>query len=160
MPIAPPPIALGDPLDQAVIRTLIPHAGAMCLLDAVSAWDEDTITCLTTRHRDPTHPLRRDDHLAALHAFEYGAQAAAVHGSLCAHRSGQTVPPGYLAAIREARWFVAALDTIAAPLEIFARCQLRDAGRCSYAIRVSAADRLLAEGRIVILPRPDGGAGR
>ncbi len=153
---ASPRIGLGEPLDQTRIRRLIPHADAMCLLETVIDWDEDSITCRTASHRDPTHPLRRDGHLAALHAFEYGAQAAAIHGSLCAQITGQTAPSGYLAAIRDARWWVAELETIVAPLEVFARCLLRDGGRCSYAIRVSAADQLLAEGRIVILPRPDG----
>jgi len=34
-------------IDKAAIRRLIPHAGAMCLLDTVIAWDETSITCET-----------------------------------------------------------------------------------------------------------------
>ena len=47
---------------QAEIRTLIPHAGLMCLLDEVTRWDERSIVCISNTHRDPTNPLRRQGH--------------------------------------------------------------------------------------------------
>lgn len=140
-------------LDKARFQQLIPHDGAMCLLDAVTAWDDFSIVCVTNSHRDPANPLRREGRLAAVHAFEYGAQAAAVHGGLCAESSGQAAPPGYLAAVREARWYVAELDAVAAPLDITARQLLGDIGHCIYAIQVSAAGQILAEARITIVPR-------
>ena len=31
--------------DRARIEQLVPHAGAMCLLDAVTQWDAAQITC-------------------------------------------------------------------------------------------------------------------
>lgn len=138
-------------IDKAEIRSLIPHAGAMCLLDAVTAWDEQSITCLSDTHRDPANPLRRQGRLSVLHAIEYGAQAAAIHGALCARAAGQTAAPGYLAALRDARWFVADLDAVAAPLEVVARPLLGDVGYWIYAIQVGAAGRLLAEARITIV---------
>ena len=147
-------------IDKARIQTLIPHAGAMCLLDAVTAWDEEAIACMTQTHRDPANPLRRQGRLAALHAFEYGAQAAAIHGGLRARAAGQTAPAGYLAALRDARWFVADLDAVDTPLAVAARLLLGDAGHCIYAIRVSAAGQVLAEARITIVPQPNQGAGR
>src|SRR5207249_9236852 len=64
------------PINKAEIRTLIPHSGLMCLLDQVTQWDDRSIKCVANTHRDPANPLRRSGHLAALHAFEYGAQAA------------------------------------------------------------------------------------
>ncbi len=146
-------------IDKAEIRSLIPHAGAMCLLDAVTAWDEQSITCLSDTHRDPANPLRRQGRLSVLHAIEYGAQAAAIHGALCARAAGQTASPGYLAALREARWFVAELDEIAAPLEVVARPLLGDVGYWIYAIQVGAAGRLLAEARITIALQPKIGVG-
>ena len=82
-------------IDKAEIRSLIPHAGAMCLLDAVTAWDEQSITCLSDTHRDPANPLRRQGRLSVLHAIEYGAQAAAIHGALCARAAGQTASPSW-----------------------------------------------------------------
>lgn len=147
-------------LDKAQIQTLIPHAGAMCLLETVTAWDEQSIACATQTHRDPTNPLRRRGRLAALHAFEYGAQAAAIHGALRARTAGQTAPAGYLAALRDARWFFTDLAVVDAPLEVVARLLLGDAGHCIYAIQLSAAGQTLAEARITIVPQPQTGEGR
>ena len=97
----------GTSINKAEIRTLIPHSGLMCLLDEVTQWDDRSITCVTNTHRDPANPLRRDGRLSAVHAFEYGAQAAAVHGGLRARSVGEIAPPGYLAALRDARLHVA-----------------------------------------------------
>ena len=144
-------------IDQAQIRTLIPHAGAMCLLEAVIAWDENRIVCETWTHCDPAHPLRRQGRLSALHGVEYGAQAAAIHGCLCAQSAGKTAPPGYLAALRDVRWFAAELDTVAAPLEVAADLLMGDGDSCIYAIRVSAAGQALVEARITIAPQPQSG---
>ena len=140
-------------IDKNQIQALIPHAGAMCLLEAVTAWDEQSIACVTQTHRDPANPLRRQGRLPAVMAFEYGGQAAAIHGGLRARAAGQTAPPGYLAALRDARWFVADLDGIAEPLEVDAQLLLGDQAHCLYAIQVSAAGRLLAEARIAIVPQ-------
>src|SRR5438876_10877228 len=104
------------PINKAEIRTLIPHSGLMCLLDQVTQWDDRSITCVANTHRDPANPLRRGAHLSALHAFEYGAQAAAVSGGLQARSVCTTAPPGYLAALRDALWHAAYLDDIRSPL--------------------------------------------
>src|ERR1041385_5814521 len=90
-------------IQKAEIRTLIPHSDLMCLLDDVVQWDDRSIVCNTNTHRDPANPLRRGGHLAGVHAFEYGAQAAAVHGGLRARSAGMTAAPGYLAALRDGR---------------------------------------------------------
>src|SRR4029453_19855 len=68
-------------INKAEIRTLIPHSGLMCLLDEVVQWDDQSIACISNTHRDPANPLRRHGRLSAIHAFEYGAQAAAIHGA-------------------------------------------------------------------------------
>ncbi|WP_246327388.1 hypothetical protein [Candidatus Competibacter phosphatis] len=140
-------------IDKNQIQALIPHAGAMCLLEEVTAWDGQSIACVTETHRDPANPLRRQGRLPAVMAFEYGGQAAAIHGGLRARAAGQTAPPGYLAALRDARWFVTDLDGIAEPLEVAAQLLLGDQAHCLYAIQVSAAGRLLAEARIAIAPQ-------
>ncbi len=131
----------------------------MCLLDAVIAWDDQSIACVTQTHRDPANPLRRQGRLPAVMAFEYGGQAAALHGGLRAHAAGRTAAPGYLAALRDARWFVADLDGIADPLEVATHLLLGDQAQCIYAVRVSAAGRLLAEARLTIVPQPTAGTG-
>ena len=143
-------------VDQAHIQTLIPHSGAMCLLEAVTAWDEEGIVCVTRTHLDPANPLRRQGRLAILHACEYGAQAAAIHGGLRARAAGQTARPGYLAALRDVRWFAEDLAAVNAPLEVAARLVLGDADYCIYAIQISAAGQRLAEARITIAPQRSG----
>src|SRR6188768_1801301 len=97
-------------INKAEIRTLIPHSDLMCLLDEVVQWDDRSIACLSNTHRDPANPLRRQGRLSAVHAFEYGAQAAAVHGGLRARSVSAIAPPGYLAALRDAHLHVVFLD--------------------------------------------------
>jgi predicted hotdog family 3-hydroxylacyl-ACP dehydratase len=135
------------------IRTLIPHSGAMCLLDCVIRWDDRSIVCTSDTHRDPDNPLRRDGRLSALHAFEYGAQAAAVHGGLRARALGVTAPAGYLAALRDARLHAERLDDISLPLQIFAKHLFGDGANTVYECCVSAGDTAIAEGRVTIVQR-------
>ena len=141
------------PIEKPEIRTLIPHAGLMCLLDRVLEWDDQSILCLSNSHRDPANPLRRNGQLSGVHAFEYGAQAAAVHGGLRARASATTAPPGYLAALRHARLFVNQLDEIAEPLRIYACRVFGEKTDTVYECRVSSGDLLLADGRITIMLR-------
>jgi predicted hotdog family 3-hydroxylacyl-ACP dehydratase len=140
-------------INKAEIRKLIPHSGSMCLLDEVVQWDDRSITCITNTHRDPANPLRRGGRLSAVHAFEYGAQAAAVHGELRARSAGSTSPPGYLAALRDARLHVTRLDDVASPLRIFAKHLFGDGVNTVYECRISEGDRLIAEGRVSIILR-------
>jgi predicted hotdog family 3-hydroxylacyl-ACP dehydratase len=140
-------------IDKAEIRTLIPHSDLMCLLDEVTQWDDQSIVCVTNTHRDSANPLRRYGRLSALHAFEYGAQAAAVHGGLRARSVGTTAAPGYLAALRDGRLHVTRLDYIHLPLRIYATRLLGDRANTVYECLVSAATVLVAEGRIIIMER-------
>ena len=141
------------PVNKAEIRKLIPHSGEMCLLDEVAQWDDRSIRCVTHTHREPANPLRRDGHLSAVHAFEYGAQAAAVHGGLRARSAGVTAPPGYLAALRDARLHATRLDNINSSLEVRASRLFGDGANAVYECRVSAGDTLIAEGRVTIIQR-------
>jgi predicted hotdog family 3-hydroxylacyl-ACP dehydratase len=141
------------PITKAEIRTLIPHSGSMCLLDSVTEWDDRSIICSSNTHRDPANPLRRGGRLSAVHVFEYAAQAAAVHGGLRARSLGVTAPPGYLAALRDARLCVTHLDDVASPLQIRAHRLFGEAANTVYECQVSAGNILLAEGRITIMLR-------
>jgi len=141
------------PIAKAEIRTLIPHAGLMCLLDTVLKWDDESIVCTSETHRDPANPLRREGRLSALHAFEYGAQAAAVHGGLRSLSTGVAAPPYYLAALRDARLQVMRLDDIDSPLEVRAQRVFGDVSNAIYECHISAGDALMAEGRITLMLR-------
>ena len=140
-------------INKPEIRTLIPHSGLMCLLDGVTEWDNKSITCISNTHRDPANPLRRDGWLSAVHAFEYAAQAIAVHGGLLARSAGAAAPPGYLVALRDAHLQVMRLDDIASALKIYAHCLFGDTANSVYECRVSASDALLVDGRITIMLR-------
>ena len=144
---------MNAPIDKAEIRTLIPHAGSMCLLDNVINWDDELIVCFTNTHRDPANPLRRDERLSALHALEYGAQAAAVHGGLRARAAGATAPPCYLAALRDAHLHVARLDDFPSPLEVRAQRLFGEGGNTIYKCAISAGGISVAEGRVTIMLR-------
>jgi predicted hotdog family 3-hydroxylacyl-ACP dehydratase len=147
------------PINKAEIRTLIPHSGLMCLLDDVMQWDDRSIVCITNTHRDPANPLRRGGCLSSVHAFEYGAQAAAVHGGLRARSVGTTAAPGYLAALRDGRLQVARLDHIHLPLRVCAKRLFGDRANTVYECLILAANVLVAEGRVTIIQRDLPGSG-
>jgi predicted hotdog family 3-hydroxylacyl-ACP dehydratase len=138
---------------KAEIRMLIPHSGLMCLLDEVTQWDDRSIVSISNTHRDPANPLRRYGRLSAVHAFEYGAQAAAIHGGLRARAAGTVAPPGYLAALRNGRLYVTRLDYVHLPLRICATHLFGEGANTVYEFVVSAATVLLAEGRVTIVER-------
>jgi predicted hotdog family 3-hydroxylacyl-ACP dehydratase len=140
-------------INKAEIRTLIPHSGLMCLLDEVVQWDDRSIACVSNTHRDPANPLRREGCLSAIHAFEYGAQAAAIHGGLRARAAGTIAPPGYLAALRDGRLHVTRLDYIHLPLRISATRLYGESANTVYEFILSAATIIVAEGRVTIVER-------
>ena len=69
-------------LTREAIAALLPHDGAMVLLDEATAWDEARIACSARSHRDRSNPLRREGKLSSLCGVEYAAQAMALHGKL------------------------------------------------------------------------------
>ena len=125
----------------------------MCLLDEVTQWDDRSITCVTNTHCDLANPLRRHGRLSAVHAFEYGAQAAAVHGGLLARAAGATAPPGYLAALRDARLHVEFLDESQSPLQIRATHLFGHGANTVYECRIFDGETAIANGRITIIQR-------
>jgi predicted hotdog family 3-hydroxylacyl-ACP dehydratase len=131
--------------------TLIPHAGDMVLLDGVVSWDETTILCCATSHRDATNPLRSAAGLSVLQGIEYGAQAMAVHGGLSARARGEVMMGGYLAALRNVEFNVEWLHEIDAPLQVAAMQLLGESGHFMYEFSLMADDRLLLKGRATVM---------
>jgi len=131
---------------------LIPHAGAMCLLDAVLAWDARTIHALSASHARADNPLRGAQGLHAIHLAEYGAQAMAVHGALLARAQGVAVPhPGLLVSLRGVLLGAEYVDQLDGKLDVHAQCLYADNGSAQYAFRVEHRGRLLASGRAAII---------
>lgn len=131
---------------------LIPHAGDMCLLDAVRRFDDDTIHAVSSSHLDTAHPLRSAHGLHAVHLAEYGAQASAVHGALLARLRGiETVKPGRLVSLREFVLNVETLDGLAGALDIGAQRLYADQSGAQYSFRIEHAGALLASGRVAVI---------
>ncbi|MEI7035390.1 phosphotransferase [Fulvimonas yonginensis] len=130
---------------------LVPHAGGMCLLDAVLAWDEATIHATSEGHRRADHPLRGVGGLHAVHLAEYGAQAMAVHGALRARARGvEAARPGMLVSLRDV---VLAVEYVPGDgrLDVHAECLYADPGGAQYAFRIEQAGRELASGRAAVI---------
>ena len=144
---------LTPPLDRGAIARLVPHGGAMCLLDRALAWDAESVACEADRHRDPANPLRRDGRLPAVCGVEYALQAMALHGALLA--GGAAQPAGYLSSLRDVSLGGAErLDTVAGPLGVRARALAAEAGGFIYRFEVEGGGRTLLTGQAaIILPR-------
>lgn len=126
----------------------------MCLLDQVLSWDGDSIVCDTETHRDVNNPLRCHGKLSAVHALEYGAQAAAIHGGLRARAAGTTAPAGYIAAVRDAHLHVGRLDDISGRLQVRARRLFGENANTIYQCEILSGEKSLASGRITIMVSP------
>lgn len=134
---------------------LVPHAGDMCLLDAVLDWDADTLHATSEGHARVDHPLRGAEGLHAVHLAEYGAQAMAVHGALRARARGiETARPGMLVSLREVRLAVEHVPPHGR-LDVHAQCLYADDAGAQYAFRVEHGGRLLASGRAAVI-HPEG----
>jgi predicted hotdog family 3-hydroxylacyl-ACP dehydratase len=135
------------------IAGLIPHQGAMCLLERVLEWDPRRILLATATHRRPDNPLRRSGRLSALHLCEYGAQAAAVHGGLCARATGEEARPGLLVSLREVTLSRDYIDDLPQELIIEASPLMQGKDSWQYAFAVRHADELIGQGRTAIVAR-------
>ncbi len=139
-------------LAKADFAALLPHAGSMCLLDAVLAWDATTLHAITTSHTRADNPLRGPQGLHAVHLAEYAAQAMAVHGALLARSRGdQAMRPGRLVSLRDVRLFAEYVDCLDGRLDVHTECLYVDQGGAQYAFRVEHGARLLASGRIAVI---------
>jgi predicted hotdog family 3-hydroxylacyl-ACP dehydratase len=137
--------------DRSEWIDLIPHAGAMALVDAVLACDPDRILARSDNHRSPGHPLRRAGQLHAIHLCEYGAQAMAVHGALIARAAGGRARPGLLVALRAVELTVDRIDRLPGALLIDARREHADAGAWLYRFQISHGADTLARGQAMVM---------
>jgi len=138
-------------LGHAEIAGLIPHAGTMCLLARVDAWDERRIRCVATNQQDVHHPLRSASGLLASASIEYAAQAAAVHGGLKARAAGRVAAPGFLASARGVTLHRLRLDELAGELAVEAEHLAGDDRQLLYAFTLRHAGAPVAEGRLAVV---------
>jgi predicted hotdog family 3-hydroxylacyl-ACP dehydratase len=85
-------------MDAPDIRTLVPHAGRMVLLDRVIAVDEDSLCAEATIRGDSL--FCGPDGVGAWVGIEYMAQAIAAHAGHAAQLKGEPVKIGFLLGAR------------------------------------------------------------
>lgn len=165
----------GQTLGREQIAGLLPHAGAMMLLDEMLECEPHRIVCRCDSHRRPDHPMRTDAGLGSASAVEYAAQAMALHAALQASQQAQppkltpsaadaspsaadtspsaadASPHGVLASVRALRLNVERLDDIAADLIVTATLHSGDAQSAMYEFCVTADARDLVSGRASVL---------
>jgi predicted hotdog family 3-hydroxylacyl-ACP dehydratase len=139
-------------IGRSEIARLIPHAGAMCLLDGVIAWNRDSIRCYSGRHRAPNNPLRQGGRLGILCGIEFAAQAMAVHGSLVG-AVGERPKAGYIASLRDVACHGNRLEAIEGDLVISATRLAGDEDRVAYAFAIRCEALELLTGRATVLLR-------
>lgn len=144
-------------LDHEWIRSHIPHAGKMCLLDEVLEWDSQHIRCRSSSHRSLENPLRAYGRLGAACGVEYAAQSMAVHGVLvtatAATSATRAASPamGYLASVRGVQLFVERLDDLQSDLIATATRVTSDETTVLYDFAVFERERELLRGRATII---------
>lgn len=138
-------------LTREAIAALVPHQGAMCLLDRALEWDPTRILCEAESHAAPGNPLRRDGMLPAVCGLEFALQAMALHGALSAGGARQRA--GFVSSLRDVRMATDRLDTIAGPLRIEAMALVAEDSGFIYRFDIAGEGRSLLSGQAaVILP--------
>lgn len=139
-------------MDRENLCDLIPHAGEMCLLEAIEDWGEDWIRCRTGCHRWAQNPLARNGRLDAIHALEIGAQAVAAHGGLLASRNGAPAAGvKYLAAIRRLELKPGPLDQLTGDLTVNARCLDSQGQHGIYQMEVASDEATILSAQVTVM---------
>jgi predicted hotdog family 3-hydroxylacyl-ACP dehydratase len=142
-------------VDDIALDHLLPHGGAMRLLDGVLACDERRIVCVSARHRDPGNPLRQGGELSSLCGIEFAAQAMAAHGALMSGVARLPVA-GRLARVRDCRIHRERIDDIAAPLRIEAERLAGSERALSYRFALTADEAPIVSGLALVVLAGEG----
>ncbi len=130
---------LNQTLSQATFKNLMPHSELMLLIDRVESWTQEQIITRSCSHQNPDNPLRLAGVLSSLHLIEYGAQTMAIH---CGLLTGKA-PLGFLAAVKEASFYINSLDDVKSELIIKATSQLQSPKGAVYQFSVNDGDNQL-----------------
>ena len=144
-------------LDAADLYRILPHSDDMRLIARIVEWDENSIRCTATSHRDPANPLRVGDLLPVLCGLEYAAQALALHGVLVANESADMSLNReriFVVIAKNVRCQVDRLDGFDDELEIRGRVVFRQSAAAVYGTEVEAAGRILLEGQLGLMSPP------
>jgi predicted hotdog family 3-hydroxylacyl-ACP dehydratase len=143
-------------LNAAAIALRVPHRGAMCLLDSIESWSEESITASAIIQLDK-HPLTIADKLDSTAAIEYAAQAMAVHGALlgevCAAQGNPQRTPlmGFLASVRSVVCHRPWLDQLNEPIGIKATRTAGTESPVSYDFFVYTGEAVYVTGKATVV---------
>ena len=137
-------------IDRNTIAGLIPHAGSMCLLDAILSWDDETICCRSSRHRAPDNPLRQGERLGVLSGIEFAAQAMAAHGRLAGAIS-ERPRAGFIASLRNVVCRCNRIDLFDDDLVITATRLMGDEEHVMYSFTITCGAHELLTGRASVV---------
>jgi len=137
-------------LTSAQIAGLIPHSGAMCLLDGVVHWDAKRILCMSRSHHAADNPLRANGRLPAVCGVEYAMQAMAVHGGLAGNIDGRP-RAGYLASLRDVECRSERLDDLAGDLVVEAEQVAGDGVHVMYSFKLRVGELEVLSGRALVV---------
>lgn len=129
-------------------ETLIPHQGAMCLLERIIEWDQDHVLLTTTTHQRRDNPLRHQGRLRAVNLCEYGAQAMAVHGALI---SGAPSTAGMLVSLRSVEFSRDHAEDLTGELLVSARCLQATPTSQQYHFEVRHGEQIIVSGRAAVI---------
>ena len=133
------------------IAEMLPHRPPMILIDAVTAFDFETITC--TRRVDASEPYVIDGKVSAAVAIEYLAQTVATQRGLDGLLRGLPVVKGVLAACRSMSLHVGEF-AVGDELTIHAQSLGQMAHIASFRGRIERAGVLVAEAVIQVAELP------
>ncbi|BEE16527.1 thioester dehydrase [Aeromonas enteropelogenes] len=129
------------------IEQLLPHQAPMLLLDRVTAFAAQSISCETRVGERHALLLDAQGNLPGWCGIELMAQAIAAWAGLQAHQLREPVRIGMLLGTRK---YESQLPTFAAGslLRIEAHCLLQDAGMASFECRILQGETLCAKARL------------
>jgi len=122
----------------------------MCLLDSVETWDDTTISCRTSTHRDQRNPLRARGRLTVSAGLEYAAQAMGAHVGLLDRDRRTEIQIGYVGSVRDVTFSVNRLDDLAGDLTVDATRMVEGENSYMYRFTVSHSGLAIIEGRASI----------
>lgn len=137
-------------LKKEEIARLLPHGESMCLLELVEAWDDLTISCRTSTHRDGHNPLRFKGRLTASAGLEYAAQAMGAHVGLVDGGRQAEDRIGLVGSVREVVFATERLDDLDGWLTINATRLVEGEQGYMYHFTVMHGMKTLIEGRASI----------
>ncbi|MFM0649057.1 hotdog family protein [Paraburkholderia bryophila] len=148
------PTPTHEQLLQQPIEAIIPHRGTMLLIDAVEAFDDDTLSARATVHADAWY-ADADGAMPAWLGIELMAQTIAAHVALLAMRGGGRARPGVLLGSRSYKALEPSFSG-GAQLRVHVTELLRsEEGHGAYECTIQHGDLHCAEAVIKVFQPPD-----